>query len=178
MTPILCSIEGMTGIPTMSGCASTIERYRKVPTRSDFTILSRVVIWLVLSRIEGLLYRWSLNYICQWKAVLHWQLQYPERACKEFGAIHCVFPARNAVVAATEVEEIVDAQWEISECLRHCGTAVSKNKAETKSHTTGFTAMLLECGFCLCNRKLLRNVSITYVSVIRLILYELQIFIS
>ena len=29
-----------------------------------------------------------------------------ERACKEFGAIHCVFPAGNAVVAATEVEEI------------------------------------------------------------------------
>ena len=28
-----------------------------------------------------------------------------ERACKEFGAIHCVFPAGNAVVAATEVEE-------------------------------------------------------------------------
>jgi len=38
--------------------------------------------------------------------------------------------------------------------------------------------MLLECGFCLSNRKLLRNVSITYVSVTRLILYELQIFIS
>ena len=123
MTPILCSIEGMTGIPTMPGCASTIERYRKVPTRSDFTILSRVVIWLVLSRIEGLLYRWSLNYICQWKAVLHWQLQYPERACKEFGAIHCVFPAGNAVVAATEVEEIVDAQWRdlgMPETLWHC----------------------------------------------------------
>ena len=34
-----------------------------------------------------------------------------ERACKEFGAIHCVFPAGNAVVAATEVEEIVEAQW-------------------------------------------------------------------
>ena len=33
-----------------------------------------------------------------------------ERACKEFGAIHCVFPAGNAVVAATEVEEIVEAQ--------------------------------------------------------------------
>ena len=34
-----------------------------------------------------------------------------ERACKDFGAIHCVFPAGNAVVAATEVEEIVEAQW-------------------------------------------------------------------
>lgn len=34
-----------------------------------------------------------------------------ERACKEFGAIHCVFPAGNAVVAATEVEEIVKAEW-------------------------------------------------------------------
>ncbi len=46
-----------------------------------------------------------------------------ERACKEFGAIHCVFPAGNAVVAATEVEEIVDAQWRDLECLRHSGTA-------------------------------------------------------
>ena len=34
-----------------------------------------------------------------------------ERACKEFGAIHCVFPAGNAVVAATEVEEIVRVEW-------------------------------------------------------------------
>ncbi len=34
-----------------------------------------------------------------------------ERACKEFGAIHCVFSAGNAVVAATEVEEIVRAEW-------------------------------------------------------------------
>ena len=34
-----------------------------------------------------------------------------ERACREFGAIHCVFPAGNAVVAATEVEEIVKAEW-------------------------------------------------------------------
>ena len=34
-----------------------------------------------------------------------------ERACKEIGAIHCVFPAGNAVVAATEVEEIVRAEW-------------------------------------------------------------------
>lgn len=34
-----------------------------------------------------------------------------ERACKEFKAIHCVFPAGNAVVAATEVEEIMRAEW-------------------------------------------------------------------
>ena len=34
-----------------------------------------------------------------------------ECACKDFGAIHCVFPAGNAVVAATEVEEIVRAEW-------------------------------------------------------------------
>ena len=34
-----------------------------------------------------------------------------ERACKEFKAIHCVFPAGNAVVAATEVEEILRAEW-------------------------------------------------------------------
>mgnify|MGYP004444676311 FL=1 len=29
-----------------------------------------------------------------------------ERACKEFGAIHCVFPAGNAVVAATEWRDL------------------------------------------------------------------------
>ena len=34
-----------------------------------------------------------------------------ERACKKFKAIHCVFPAGNAVVAAVEVEEIVKAEW-------------------------------------------------------------------
>ena len=34
-----------------------------------------------------------------------------QRACQEFGAIHCVFPAGNAVVAAVEVEEIVRAEW-------------------------------------------------------------------
>ena len=42
---------------------------------------------------------------------------------KKFGAIHCVFPAGNAVVAATEVEEIVDAQWRdlgMPETLWHC----------------------------------------------------------
>ncbi|MBO6240566.1 MAG: L(+)-tartrate dehydratase subunit beta [Butyrivibrio sp.] len=46
-----------------------------------------------------------------------------ERACKEFGAIHCVFPAGNAVVAATEVEEIVDAKWKdlgMPETLWNC----------------------------------------------------------
>ncbi len=34
-----------------------------------------------------------------------------ERACKEFGAIHCVFPAGCAVVAATEVLEIQEHHW-------------------------------------------------------------------
>ena len=46
-----------------------------------------------------------------------------ERACREFGAIHCVFPAGNAVVAAVRVEEIVDAQWKdlgMPETLWHC----------------------------------------------------------
>jgi len=32
-------------------------------------------------------------------------------ACKDFGAIHCVIPAGNAVVAAVCVEEIVRAEW-------------------------------------------------------------------
>lgn len=35
-----------------------------------------------------------------------------ERACKEFGAIHCVFPAGCAVVAATEVQRIVEHHWD------------------------------------------------------------------
>lgn len=35
-----------------------------------------------------------------------------ERACREFGAIHCVFPAGCAVVAATEVEYIAEHHWE------------------------------------------------------------------
>ena len=46
-----------------------------------------------------------------------------EYACKNYKAIHCVFPAGNAVVAATEVEEIVDAQWRdlgMPETLWHC----------------------------------------------------------
>ena len=46
-----------------------------------------------------------------------------ERACREFGAIHCVFPAGNAVVAATEVEEIVCARWQdlgMPETLWNC----------------------------------------------------------
>ena len=34
-----------------------------------------------------------------------------ERACRELGAIHCVFPAGNAVAAAVTVEEIVQAEW-------------------------------------------------------------------
>ena len=46
-----------------------------------------------------------------------------EYACKNYKAIHCVFPAGNAVVAATEVEEIVEAQWRdlgMPETLWHC----------------------------------------------------------
>ncbi len=34
-----------------------------------------------------------------------------EEGCKEFKALHVVFPAGCAVLAATEVEEIEDAQW-------------------------------------------------------------------
>ena len=33
------------------------------------------------------------------------------KACREFGAIHCVIPAGNAVVAAVCVEQIVRAEW-------------------------------------------------------------------
>ena len=35
-----------------------------------------------------------------------------ERACREFGAIHCVFPAGCAVVAAAEVERIAEHYWD------------------------------------------------------------------
>ena len=34
-----------------------------------------------------------------------------ENGCKDFGALHCVFPAGCAVIAAMEVEEIVSADW-------------------------------------------------------------------
>ena len=46
-----------------------------------------------------------------------------EYACKNFKAIHCVFPAGCAVVAATHVEQIVEAQWRdlgMPETLWHC----------------------------------------------------------
>lgn len=46
-----------------------------------------------------------------------------EYACKNFKAIHCVFPAGCAVVAATHVERIVEAQWRdlgMPETLWHC----------------------------------------------------------
>ena len=42
---------------------------------------------------------------------------------KNFKAIHCVFPAGCAVVAATHVEQIVEAQWRdlgMPETLWHC----------------------------------------------------------
>jgi len=34
-----------------------------------------------------------------------------EAGCRDHKALHCVFPAGNAVIAATQVEEIEDAQW-------------------------------------------------------------------
>ena len=34
-----------------------------------------------------------------------------EAGCREFGALHCVFPAGNAVIAATEVQEVEDVHW-------------------------------------------------------------------
>lgn len=46
-----------------------------------------------------------------------------EQACREFGAIHCVFPAGNAVVGAVDVDEIVRAEWRdlgMSETLWNC----------------------------------------------------------
>lgn len=33
------------------------------------------------------------------------------KACQEFGALHLVYPAGNAVLAATQVEEIESANW-------------------------------------------------------------------
>lgn len=34
-----------------------------------------------------------------------------EAACRELGAIHCIYPAGNAVVGASTVEEIMSADW-------------------------------------------------------------------
>ena len=49
------------------------------------------------------------------------------RACKDFGAIHCVFPAGNAVVAAVEVKKILRAEWRdlgMPETLWNCDVEV------------------------------------------------------
>lgn len=46
------------------------------------------------------------------------------KGCKEFKALHCVFPAGCAVVAAATVEEIEDANWKdlgMPETLWTCG---------------------------------------------------------
>jgi L(+)-tartrate dehydratase beta subunit len=43
--------------------------------------------------------------------------------CKEFGAIHCVLPAGNAVVCAVCVEEITGVEWldlGMPEACWHC----------------------------------------------------------
>ena len=37
--------------------------------------------------------------------------QNTEEACRKYGALHCVFPAGCAVIAATEVEEIAQVNW-------------------------------------------------------------------
>ena len=50
-----------------------------------------------------------------------------ERACKEFGAIHCVFPAGCAVVAATEVERIAEHHWMSLVCQKHYGAVRLRN---------------------------------------------------
>ncbi len=34
-----------------------------------------------------------------------------ERGCREYKALHCVFPAGNAVIAATQVEEVENGYW-------------------------------------------------------------------
>ncbi len=46
-----------------------------------------------------------------------------ERACREFGAIHCVFPAGCAVIAAEEVVRIKEHHWDelsMSEMIWGC----------------------------------------------------------
>ncbi len=39
-------------------------------------------------------------------------LEKTAQACREYGAVHCAFPGGCAVVAASEVEEITDLEWE------------------------------------------------------------------
>ena len=39
------------------------------------------------------------------------QKENTEKACREFGCIHCVIPVGNAVVAAVCVEEVTGAAW-------------------------------------------------------------------
>ena len=56
-----------------------------------------------------------------------------EYACKNYKAIHCVFPAGNAVVAATEVEEIVRAEWRdlgMPETLWNCSRGCNGGRGD------------------------------------------------
>lgn len=46
-----------------------------------------------------------------------------EAACREFGAVHCVFPAGNAVIGASCVEEVIGVHWldlGAAEAAWHC----------------------------------------------------------
>ena len=46
-----------------------------------------------------------------------------ERACKEFGAIHCVFQQEMLLLQQQKLRKSLMLSGEISECLRHCGIA-------------------------------------------------------
>lgn len=47
-----------------------------------------------------------------------------ERACKEFSAIHCVFPAGTPLLRQRKWKRSCVRNGEIWECRRHSGTAV------------------------------------------------------
>lgn len=58
------------------------------------------------------------------------------RGCRDNKALHCVFPAGCAVVAATCVEKILSANWKDLACRRRSGPARSKNSARSLSPST------------------------------------------
>ena len=70
-------------------------------------------------RINKNEHRYGID-VSRYQGDIDWQTV---KTDKNYKAIHCVFPAGNAVVAATEVEEIVEAQWRdlgMPETLWHC----------------------------------------------------------
>lgn len=52
-----------------------------------------------------------------------------EEGCQKFKALHVIFPAGCAVLAATQWKRLKKCTGQSSECRSHCGSAGSKSSA-------------------------------------------------